>query len=214
MGCAAILNPCGFFPCLIQSLLNSSLPSRIILAEKKLSPGMAGAAGLSGLQPGAGEWWTMGTGLSWPPIPPLSTCNQVYPAANTCSVPAAREEQFLSCLTLGQATHEPVPWLHTLLYQLSGTEECTVPKNLSCKSDRLIVCNPCWLVFTFLCFKSLSIWSHIFWSLFSIGCLSNRHTCLLGHPVYFFNMLAQHQLACSLELLQVSLCYWISALMV
>lgn len=74
MGCAAILNSCAFFPYHIQSLLNSSLTSRIILAGRRLSHGMAAAAGLSGLQFRCRREMEKGTGLFLSSKPPLSTC--------------------------------------------------------------------------------------------------------------------------------------------
>ena len=64
----------AFSPALPSPLLESSLPSRIISAGRRLSPGMAGAAGLSGPQLGCGSVTeSMGPDLFWPPQAPFST---------------------------------------------------------------------------------------------------------------------------------------------
>lgn len=73
-----------FFAALSNSFLNLSLPSRIISAGRRLSPGTAGAAGLSGPQLGCGSVMeSMGTGFFWPPRARLNTSQALVQSMDT-----------------------------------------------------------------------------------------------------------------------------------
>lgn len=177
MGCAAILNSCGFSPCLIQSLLKLSLPRRVISTGRRLSPGMAGAAGLSGLQFRGRRVMEKGTGLFWPPKPPLSTCQalvQTMLSLHGPTVPGMpRAPRTAGC------THHDFFFFQVTSFRLFSTACCkhmlsTSSTGSSSSAALHLARSPVSLFLDCTCYRTSSL------ILKNIQCQKNYHVSLTG----------------------------------